>query len=120
MRKSVRQYSLLICFFIFYWVFAFSNWVIKVNTKDYFLNLVQVGLLFVIFINLYFFLEMLVGKKMDVIVEDSLTSKKISFFSFLALDVRRYFFYALIPSSGRTVVLSKFCGKVRPTTGTPL
>jgi len=76
MAKKIKQYRLLIGLFVIYWGIIYSNWIIKVNSTNYTINLVQILFLFTVFINIYFLFDLLFGKKMNVYVLNSLGSKK--------------------------------------------
>lgn len=90
MAKKIKQYRLLIGLFVIYWVAVYSNSIIKVSGSDYVINLIQLVLLFIIFINLYFFIDLLLGKKMDVIVLRTLRAKKYKLYSFITETVKYF------------------------------
>jgi len=116
MAKKIKQYRLLIGLFVIYWGIIYSNWIIKVNSTNYTINLVQILFLFTVFINIYFLFDLLFGKKMNVYVLNSLGSKKANILPYVKLKVNRCFFAAVMPT-GREIVLSKINRRPLPFPG---
>jgi len=92
--------------FVINWGIIYSNWILKVNSTNYVINLVQMLFLFIVFINFYFLFDLLFGKKMNVVVLNTLRSKKANILPYVKLKVNRCFFVAIMPN-GKDIVLSK-------------
>jgi hypothetical protein len=113
--KKLKPSLIIIVLFIFYWGIIYNGHLVKINEVDYAVNLIQTVLLFIVFLNLYFFINLLLGNKTNVEVLSLLKRKNIfalGKFSRCLLNTKL--------TNGDVVVLSKLCRSSIPSVGSTL